>query len=105
MNGIGGGQHGVILTTLRHFRQLNFHVLGVGHMIRKHIPSSMNKYNCTAVRYHVDAQELLRIARHKMSRKQASVALQYTALLTLPDRNMPPMDDAYQGPLPSCKLH
>ena len=85
------------------FRTL--HMLSVRHMIRKRIPSSMNKYNCTAVRYHVDAQELLCIARHKTSRKQASVAHQYTALLMLPDRNMPPTDDAYQGPLPSCELH
>ena len=40
------------------------------HMIRKHIPSSMNKYNSTAVRYYVDTQELLRIARHKTSRNR-----------------------------------
>ena len=26
-----------------------FHVLGVRHMIRKRIPSSMNTYNCTTV--------------------------------------------------------
>ena len=30
----------------------------------------MNKYNSTAVRYHVDAQEVLRIARHKTSRNR-----------------------------------
>ena len=64
-----------------------FHMLAVRHMIRKCTPSSMNKYKCTAVWHHADAQELLRITRHKMSQKP-SVALQYTALLTLPDRNM-----------------
>ena len=37
----------------------------------------------------------------------SSVAHQHTALLALPDRNMPPMevDAAYQGCLPSCELH
>ena len=64
-----------------------FHVLGVRHMIYKHIPSSMNKYNCTSVRYHADAQELLRVTPHKMSRKP-SVAHQYIALLTFPDRTV-----------------
>ena len=63
----------------------------------------MNKYNCTGIEYHVDAQELLRIARHKTSRKP-SIAHQYTALLTLPDHNMD-ADYAYQGCLPSCELH
>ena len=49
-------------------------------MIRKHIPRGMNKYNCTAaVRYHVDAQELLRIAQHKTSWKP-SVAHQYHSI-------------------------
>ena len=38
-------------------------------MIYKRTPSSMNKYNFTAVRYHVDAHKLLRIAQHKMSQK------------------------------------
>ena len=77
------------------------------HMIDKCGTSSMKKYNCTAARYRVDAPELLCIARHKTSRKQPSVAHQYTALLTLPDHNMPPMkaDDAYQGYLPCCELH
>ena len=64
-----------------------FHVLGVRHMICKHTPSSMNKYNCTSVRYHADAQELLRVTPHKMSRKP-SVAHQYIALLTFPDRTV-----------------
>ena len=64
-----------------------FHVLGVRHMICKHIPSSMNKYNCTSVRYHADAQELLRVTPHKVSRKP-SVAHQYIALLTFPDRTV-----------------
>ena len=45
-------------------------------MIRKSIPSSMNKYNCTAIKY----AQLLRIARHETSQKP-SVAYQYTALL------------------------
>ena len=37
----------------------------------------------------------------------SAVAHQYTALVTLPDRTMPPMkaDTAYQGYLPSCELH
>ena len=37
----------------------------------------------------------------------SSVAHQYAALLTPPDRNMSPMEagTAYQGCLPSCKLH
>ena len=63
----------------------------------------MNKYTITAVRYHLAAQELLHIAWHEMSRTP-SVAYQYTALLTLPDRNMLPTeaDAPYQGP--SCKL-
>ena len=41
-----------------------------------------------------------------MSRK-LSVAHQYIALLTLPDRSMPPMeaDTVYEGCLPSCELH
>ena len=35
------------------------------------------------------------------------VAHQYTALLTLPDRNMPPIeaDAGYHCCLPSCELH
>ena len=41
------------------------HVCGVRHMMHKPIPSSMN--NCTAVRCHVDAQQLLRITQHKTS--------------------------------------
>ena len=61
--------------------------------MHKCIPSTMNKYNCTPVRYHVNAQELLHITQHKTSRK-LSVAYQYTALLILPDRNMPPMEAA-----------
>ena len=56
---------------------LTFHVLSVRHMMHKCIPS---KYNCTPVRYHVNAQELLHITQHKTSRK-ISVAYQYTALL------------------------
>ena len=37
----------------------------------------------------------------------SSVAHQYTALLTLPDRSRPPIeaDTAYQECLPSCELH
>ena len=82
INGIGGGQHSIIII---------------------HVHSSMNKYNSTALEYHVDAQELLHIARHKTSWKP-SVAHQYTALLTLLDHNMD-ADYAYQGCLPSCELH
>ena len=37
--------------------------------MHKCIPSSMNKYNCTAVRYHLDTQQLLHIAQHETSRK------------------------------------
>ena len=83
---------------------LTFHVLCVRHMMHKCIPSIMNKYNCTPVRYHVNAQELLCITQHKTSR---SIAHYYTALLILPDCNMPPMeaDTTYQSCLPSCKLH
>ena len=91
VNGIDGGQHGVVLTALRHFAVSSgrtFHMLGVKHMIRKHTPSSMKKYNFTAVRYPVDAQQLLCMARHETPRKP-SVAYQHTALLTLPDRNKP----------------
>ena len=51
-------------------------------MIRKHIPSSVNRYNCTAVRYHRDARRLLCMTRPKTSWK-LSVAHQCTALLTL----------------------
>ena len=94
VNGIDGGQHGVVSTALRHFAissNRTFHTLGVKHMIRKHIPSSMKKSNFTAVRYPVDAQQLLRMARHETSRKP-SVAYQHTALLTLPDRNKPPIE-------------
>ena len=82
-----------------------FHVLSMRHMMHKCIPITMNKYNCTPVRY-VNAQELLLITRHKTSRK-LFVAYQYTALLILPDCNMPPMeaDATYQSCLPSCKLH
>ena len=85
---------------------LTFHVLSMKHMTHKCIPSTMNKYNCTPVRYNVNAQELLHITQHKTSQKN-SVAYQYTALLILPDRNMPPMeaDATYQGCLPSCELH
>ena len=88
------GQHGVVSTALCLFAILSdrtFHTLGVKHMICKHIPSSMKKYNFTAVRYPVDAQQLLRMARHETSRKP-SVAYQHTALLTLPDRNKPPIE-------------
>ena len=37
----------------------------------------------------------------------SSIAHQYTALLTLPDRSRPPIeaDTAYQECLPSCELH
>ena len=51
-------------------------------MMRKHIPSSMDRYNCTAVRYHRGAQRLLCMAWPKTSWKP-SVAHQCTALLTL----------------------
>ena len=53
-----------------------FHVLSTRHMICKSIPSSMNEYNCTAIKY----AQLLRITRHETSQKP-SVAYQYTALL------------------------
>ena len=50
--------------------QFCFYVLVVRHMmIHKRIPSSMNKYNFTAITYHVDAHKLLRITQHKMSQK------------------------------------
>ena len=31
------------------FANRTFHMLSVRHMICKHVPSSMNEYNCTAV--------------------------------------------------------
>ena len=51
-------------------------MLSVSQMIRKSIPSSMNKYNCTAIKY----AQLLRIARHETSQKPF-ITYQYTALL------------------------
>ena len=71
-------------------------------MIHKCTPSSMNKYYCTAVRYCVDAQELLFITQHK-----TFCTHPYTVLLTLPDRNVPLIkaNAAYQKCLPSCELH
>ena len=39
-----------------------FHVLNMRHMVHKCIPSRMNKYNHTPVRYRVNAQELLTLA-------------------------------------------
>ena len=49
------------------------------------------KYNFTVVRYSVDPQQLLCMARHETFWKP-SVAYQHTALLTLPDRNKPPIE-------------
>ena len=52
VNGIDGGQHGVVSTVLCHFAissNRTFHTLSMKHMIRKHIPSSMTKiqlYSC-----------------------------------------------------------
>ena len=106
VNGIDGWQHGVVLTALRLFTISSdriFHTLGMKHMIRKHIPSSMKKYNFTAVRYPVDAQQLLHMAQHETSRKP-SVAYQHTALLTL-QIAISRLSRPYQGCLPSCKLH
>ena len=58
-------------------------------------------YNLTAVRYHVDAQELLCIALHK----HLPLLIQHS-ITHFPDHNMLPMeaDHAYQGYLPSCEL-
>ena len=79
-----------------------FLVLGVRHMICKCVPRSMNNYKCKAVWHHVDAQQLLCIAWLRTS--QSFIAHQYTPLLTLLDRHMPPMETnaAY---LPACELH
>ena len=63
----------------------------------------MKKYNFTAVRYSVDAQQLLRMAWHETSRKP-SVAYQHTALLTL-QIAISRLSRPYQGGLPSCELH
>ena len=85
---------------------LTFHVLSVRHMMHKCIPSTMNKYNCTPVRYHVNAQELLRITRSTQNFSKTLRCLSIHSI-TLPDCSMPPMeaDTTYQGCLPSCKLH
>ena len=56
--------------------------------------------NFTAARYPVDAQQLLRIARHETSRK-LSVAYQYTRFQIAICRLWKP----YQDCLPSCELH
>ena len=71
-------------------------------MIRKSIPSSMNKYNCTAIKY----TQLLRIARHETSQEPFRFLSIHS--ISLSDCNMLPMeaeDAAYQGCLPSCELH
>ena len=89
MNGIGGGQYGVVSNVLHHFRQSgsNFPcALHEAHDTQVYI-SSVNKYNCTAVRYHVDAQEVLHITPHKTSQKK-SITHQHKALRT-PIDNMP----------------
>ena len=80
VNVIGGGQHGVI--AFPHFGRSNFPCARCeAHAwLRKRIPSCMNKYNCTAVRYHGDAQQLLHTARHKRLE-----TFRCSLLLTLPD--------------------
>ena len=57
--------------------------------------------------WHISRLRRTTIDRQTSNATFSSVAHQYTALLTLPDRNMPPMeaDAAYQGCLPSCELH
>ena len=82
-----------------------FHVLGMRHMVCKRIPSSMNKYNCTVVRYHVDAKELLVSLGTKCFVNLP--LLINTQHYPLQDPNMPPMeaDATYQGCLPFCELH
>ena len=65
------------------FANRTFHMLSVRHMICKHVPSSMNKYTCTAVRYHGVAQKLLRIARHKMSQNLPLLNAQHNSLFQI----------------------
>ena len=40
-------------------KPIELHILGMSHMIRKHILSCMTTYNFTGVRYRPDAQQLL----------------------------------------------
>ena len=62
VNGIGGGQHSVVSIVLLHFVRSNFpRARREAHGTQAYIPSSMNKYNCTAIKY----AHLLRIARHE----------------------------------------
>ena len=49
VDGIGGGQHGIVSTTLRALPSETFHVLGVRYMMRMHIPSYT--YNKTTVEF------------------------------------------------------
>ena len=62
------------------FHPINFlHARREAHDTQVYIPSSMNKYNCTAIGYHVDALQLLRITRHEMSQKPF-VVHQYSSI-------------------------
>ena len=68
-----------------------FHMLSVRHMICKHVPSSMNKYNCTAVSYHGDAQKLLCITRHKMSQNLPLLNTQHNSMFQIAIRRQTPL--------------
>ena len=50
MNGIGGGQHGVVSTVLRASSFRTFHVLGMRHMMRMCTPSVSVKIPGVAVK-------------------------------------------------------
>ena len=65
-------------------------------MICNHILSSRNKYNSTAV-------NIMQMPKN-YSVSLGTKCLRYTALLTLPNHNMPRMEED-TGCLPSCKHH
>ena len=81
-----------------------FHMLGVRHMIHNCILSSMNKYNCTAVRYYADVYS---VSLGTKCLKSLPLVIN-TYIITHPSRlQYPPMeaDAAYQGCLPSSVLY
>ena len=83
VNVISRGQHDVV--AFRHFSWSNLPRAwreAYAWYASIYLRSSVNRYNCTAVRYHRDAQRLPCMARPKTSWKP-SVAHQCTALLTL----------------------
>ena len=102
LNGIDGGQHGVVSTALRHFE--TFHVLGVSYMIRK----PTQNYSVSLGTKRLNVSKTFRcsiVITQQCSLFQIAVSL--VALGTSLDRSMLSMeaDAAFQGCLPSCKLH